>query len=346
MKISSDILKEKLKYISFGISKNSTDPARTKAIKFLNIDHIVYAFANDGINQIKVEIGPDDSDFNAVVDYNQFNNIIKACEGEISLNIDKKGISIKTTTMKAKIPTYSANIDPSKENSVFSKNISMNKSLSNDLHIGLIKLIVDTTHAVEAYRKVYFGNNLMVSDTDNVLIIKEQIFDKDIMLNFSSIELLSNISEVKYTYLEGKITKLYVSSKELEATIIIDLNEDGDFQYDDLMALFADITGSAVEINTKILSKAMSTSQLFKKDPVLVFNNTGISLNIDSVEFSYKISDTCCEDRAFILTPDVARKVVAIGDTIILYYTNEGLIRCDSENTSEILSVKEVSENG
>lgn len=192
----------------------------------------------------------------------------------------------------------------------------------------------------------------MVSDTDNVLIVKNKIFNKDVMLNFSSVELLSNISEVKYTFVDEdaskpkeKISKLRIKSKELEASIIVSYNEDEDFQYNDLMALFDDVAGSYIELDTKTFAKAVSASQLFKREPILIFDDSGIRLDIPSSEFSYRISTEACDNRAFILTPDVSKKIIALGDEVKCYYSNEGLIRCDFEGVSEILSIKEVSED-
>lgn len=344
MKISSDTLKEKLKYLGFGISKNSTDPIRTKVIRFSSDGTNVYAFTNDGVNSLKVLIGQTNDDFTAMTDYAQFVNVIKSCDGDIELKADNKSISIKTSIMKAKVPVYNSATPISNPSA---KNFpTPDKELTKDFRLGLIKLILNTSHVVTAYQKVYFGDNIMTSDTDNVLIVKDRIFDRDIMLNSSSIELLSNISNIKYTYLEGKTLRLYVFSDELEAVIEVDTNDDGDFQYEDMMELFNDINGASTDIDTGVLSKAISTSQLFKKDPVAVFNATGIYLNIDSSDFSYKISDKVCEDRQFILTPSIAKKICSIGDHVTMYYTNKDVIRCDFNDVSEILSVTEVTVDG
>ena len=188
---------------------------------------------------------------------------------------------------------------------------------------------------------------MMISDTDNVLIYDEQIFDKDILLNYSSIELLNNLTNITYEYIkDGSVPKLYIKSDEIEATIIIDLNDSNDYQYDDFMELFDIISTDEIEIDTKIISKAVSTSQLFKMTPILTFNKDGVFLIIESVDFSYKICDGNFKEIKFELSTELARKICSIGNTIKLYYNySDLLIRCDYDNIKEILSVIEVKSN-
>ena len=347
MIINDKDLKEKLKYLSFGISKNNTDPSRYKAIRFETVNGVVYGYTNNGINNIKVEISSNvKKDFSAIIDYAQFSSFIKSCEGDITLETSGKFMSIKTDIVKVKLPVYPNNTkdggvpDPT-------KNVNCTKTLSTTFRTDLIKLILDTSHVVEAYRKVYFGKVMMISDTDNVLIYDEQIFDKDILLNYSSIELLNNLTNITYEYIkDGSVPKLYIKSDEIEATIIIDLNDSNDYQYDDFMELFDIISTDEIEIDTKIISKAVSTSQLFKMTPILTFNKDGIFLIIESVDFSYKICDGNFKEIKFELSTELARKICSIGNTIKLYYNySDSLIRCDYDNIKEILSVIEVKSN-
>ena len=339
MKISSDVLKEKLKYINFGVSKNNTDSYKYRAIRFETINGVVYCYSNDTINHVKVEIGPTDKDFAATIDFAVFSNFIKSCDGDITLDTTAKGLSVKTNVVKAKLPAYE---NKSGTNGIPAPIIKdCNTELSEEFRLDLIKLILDANHPVEAYQKVYFGDTMMVSDTDNVLVYEKKYFDSNIMLNLTSVELLSNLTNAKYSIeTDNNISILYVEADELSARIIGGSNADGEYQYEDLDELFTVCTGDNVEIDTKVLSKAMSTSQLFKVVPELVFSKKGVHLNIDSVDFSYIISDTPCEDKKIVLDPKVSKKICTIGDTVTIYYNcdEESLIKVEHDDVREILS--------
>lgn len=339
MKIESDVLKEKLKYINFGISKNNTDAYRHRAIRFSTVNDTVYAYSFDAINNVKVEIGTTDKDFSATIDYATFANFIKSCEGEITLSTSAKSMNVQTSVLKAKLPIYPSH---SKNNGIPEPVlINCDKELNNNFRLDLIKLILDENHPVDAYQKVYFGDKMMVSDTDNVLILDDKLFDTDIMLSYSSIELLNNLTDAKYSIKkDDKLSILYVTANELDAKIIISNNINGEYQYEDLLNLFSDCNGSSIDIDTKTLSKAMSTSQLFKSVPDLIFSNNGVFLNIDTADFSYRISNVSCEDKKITLEPKIAKRICSIGDTVTLYYKceEESLLKVEHANISEILS--------
>lgn len=346
MVINSDTLKTKLDYLGMAISKDATALFKYKVILFKSINGELFAFTNDGINNIKVNIGPISETVNsALIEYQSFANFIKTCDGDITLTFSDKSINIKTSTVKCKLPLqFSATkdggvLDPTSP-------AAFDKSLDKEINVNAIKTIIDLS-IVKPYNKVCFNDNIMVTDTNNVLIINDRIFSKNILLNFSSILILNRLHNVKYIFYKVKdIPMIFLSSDELEASIIIDLNESDDFQYDDFIDLINDTQGENVEIDTKTLAKAMSTSQLFKTDPVCSFGSDGISLKIDVVDFVYKISDTSCVNRQFILKPDIVKKICMLGETVKIYYSNPNLIKCETTNMTEVLSVVEVSNNG
>ena len=331
MVINSDTLKTKLDYLGMAISKDATALFKYKVILFKSINGELFAFTNDGINNIKVNIGPISETVNsALIEYQSFANFIKTCDGDITLTFSDKSINIKTSTVKCKLPLqFSATkdggvLDPTSP-------AAFDKSLDKEINVNAIKTILDLS-IVKPYNKVCFNDNIMVNDTNNVLIINDRIFSKNILLNFSSILILNRIHNVKYIFYKVKdIPMIFLSSDELEASIIIDLNESNDFQYDDFI---------------EVLAKAMSTSQLFKTNPVCSFGSDGISLKIDVVDFVYKISDTSCVNRQFILKPDTAKKICMLGEIVKIYYSNPNLIKCETTNMTEVLSVEEVSNNG
>ena len=342
MVVKSDELKTKLSLLGLAVAKEATASYKYKVIIFSSTGTDLYAYTYDGINNIKMFIGQVNSDVFAIIDYVTFTSFIKSCEGDITLDFKESFVHIKTATSKCKLSLI--NTVTSDKNSIVDPTCShpFNNDFTKDIPISILKSILDTNHVVTSYQKVCFNDCIMVTDTNNVIIVNDRIFSKDILLNYSSIELLKSIHNIKYTFIKNKTPKMYITSDELDASIEVDLNEDNEFQYDDLKDLFDTINGPSVDINSKVLSKAMATSQLFKIDPIIEFNSNGIFLKIATVDFEYKISDAVCNDRSFILKPDVVKKIIMIGDTVKIYYNNSDLIKCESGNISEILSIEEI----
>lgn len=342
MIVNNESLKENLIYLGMAISKDVTAVQRTKMIRFESDENDVYAYTFDDINNIRVKIGTSQNAFNAIVDYSMFTNFIKSCEGDIKLETTDKFLNIKADNMKCKLPIYdrqNSGIPNPYNNYNYDKELD---TFSIDIHA--IKSIIDPNHQVELYRKVYFGDNILVTDADNVLAIHTKIFDRDIILELSSVEMLSRLTNCKYTFIqENRLLKLCINSNELCATIVAFEDSNNEYQYDDFIELFDNVTGNSVDIEEHILSKAMNASQLFKIMPNIVFNQKGVFLQIESSGFVYKICDTVCEDKIFELTPNIVKILHSLGTTITIYYTNQDLIKCEVDGRSEILSIKEIT---
>lgn len=331
-------LKEKLSYLGLAISKENTALPKTKMVRFSKIGDIVYAYTYDGINNIRVEIGTSTKPFEAIVEYNLLNNFVKLCEGDVELTFTDNALTVKASNTKCKIPTYNNQTKssdagiPSPDNKY-----TYDKSLTEDMKLSLLKTVLDPKHVVEDYQKIYFDKNVMVSDTDNVLLVESTIFDKNFLLNLSSAEILNNITNCKYTY-DGN--KLCISSDELIATMII--YDVKDFQYEELLELFNYINTTYTTIESKALSKAITASQIFKLNPILEFNEKGVFLKITSVSFIYKISDNSCEKHSFEVDSNIIKKMMTIGDELKVYYTSQDVIKCVCDNVSLIVSAKEI----
>lgn len=340
---NEDFIK-KLNYLGMAVSKNVISKQSEKMIKFNWENGVVYAYTANGINNIRVEIGPSDKDFYAIVDYNTFASFVKSCDGDITLESKDKFLYIKSSNVKCKIPTY--NHELKRDSTAIPNpvnNYNYDKSLTENIDLKMIKSILDPAHIVEAYRKIYFGDSIMVSDTDNVIMKSTRVFDKDILLDLSSVEIITTLTNISYTYtIVDKVELLCIKSDELYATMVITNNDNNDFQYSDFVDLFNCTAGENVVIDTTVLSKAISASALFKTDPIIVFNPKGIFVQIDTVEFIYKISNTPCIDRKFKLTANLAKMISTLGPNVTVYYANPDLIKCEANNIQEILSVVEV----
>lgn len=348
MVINGDILRTKVNLLGMAVAKTIASKQVERMIRFESDGDIVYGYTYDGINNVRVEIGPCDTDFYAIVEYNAFSNFIKSCDGDITLEPKGKFIQIKSSNVKCKLPTYNHEVERGKSgiNDPTGK-YDYSRNIKDKIDLAALKSVLDPFHVVEVYEKIYFGDNIMVSDTDNVLIVEKRIFDEDILLDLSSVEILTSISNIEYDIVtNGKLSRLAVKSDELYATMVITKNTNNDFQYDDFMELFDSIAGANVTLDTTVLSKAMSAATMFKVVPNLVFNPKGIFLRIDNVEFIYKISDVVCEYHTFELTSDIVKKFNALGKELTVYYTNQDLLKCEVDGKREILSIKEVLADG
>lgn len=348
MVINGDTLRTKVNLLGMAVAKTIASKQVERMIRFESDGDIVYGYTYDGINNVRVEIGPCDTDFYAIVEYNAFSNFIKSCDGDITLEPKGKFIQIKSSNVKCKLPTYNHEVERGHSgiNDPTGK-YDYSRNIKDKIDLATLKSVLDPFHVVEVYEKIYFGDNIMVSDTDNVLIVEKRIFDEDILLDLSSVEILTSISNIEYDIVtKGKLRRLVVKSDELYATMVITENTNNDFQYDDFMELFDSITGANVTLDTAVLSKAMSAVAMFKVVPNLVFNPKGIFLRIDNVEFIYKISDVACEDHTFELTSGIVKKFNALGKELTVYYTNQDLLKCEVDGKREILSIKEVLADG
>jgi len=348
MIVNNEDFKKKLGYLGMAISKNVASKQSEKMVKFDCIDGIVYAYTSDGVNNIRVEIGPSDKDFYAVVDYATIATFVKSCEGDITLVTTDKFLQIKSSNVKCKIPTYNHELkrttdaipDPVKK-------YNYDKQLTNPIDLKMIKSMLDPNHVVEVYQKVYFGDCIMVSDTDNVIKKETRVFDKDILLDLSSIEIINVCSNLWYTYDNSTKTELLcIKSDELYATLAITNNDNNDFQYEDFLDLYNAVNGPTVVLDTTVLSKAINASSMFKTNPIIVFNPKGIFVQIDAVEFIYKISDEVCQDRQFELSTKLTKLISTLGKDVVVYFTNPDLIKCKVDDMESILSIVEVPSIG
>lgn len=346
--VNNEDLRKKIGYLGMAVSKNVASKQSEKMIKFDCVDGVIYAYTSDGVNNIRVEIGTSDKDFYAIVDHATFSTFIKSCDGDITLDTKDKFMHIKSSNVKCKIPTY--NHELKRDNKAIpdpTGNYTYDNTLSEQIDLKLIKSMLNPDHIIDVYSKIYFGNSIMVSDTDNVIMKNVRVFNKDILLDLSSVEILAMLNNVEYTFItENKVTRLCIKSDELYATMVVTDNDNNDFQYTDFLELFETVSGSSVLLDTSVLVKAMNASALFKVNPIIVFNPKGIFVQIDAFEFIYKISDVACEDRKFELSNNLVKMITTLGKDVTIYYTNEDLIKCEADNIQEILSVVEVKTIG
>lgn len=337
MKLSSDILKEKVKFLGYGVSKANSIKQSVKMIRIQNKGDVVYAYTYDDCNNIQVELGKTDTDIFAIMEFALFESLVKSSEGDVTLNVKDKSVEFKTPYMKCLIPIY----DKTPDNCAIPIPKTKQKyeyAFEKTFDLGLLRGFVNPNNYEETYQNIYFGDSILATDTINVIRIASKIFPKTCMLSLKSIELLCSLTNCLYS-IDNNL--LCIKSDELVGTV--QLYSDSKFRADKFINLFDGFTGATVMVNSELLTKAMNTAMLFKKDPILVFNDKGIFVQIDSVGFVYRIANTACEPRKCKLTPTVAKMLAMAGDNVKVYYTNKGLLKCENNEVSEIFCVSDVA---
>ncbi len=340
-------LKECLSILSLAISKNSSDRPSTKMIELSTENGFLYGYTDNGINNIRMKICDTTDSINATCEFSLFYDIIKNCDSSVDIKTTNKAISIKSNDLKCKIPIHSSASGKSgiKHPSTVSDN-DIDFSEIKDI-LPICKSIIDTDLPIICYRKIYFSNKIMVSDTDNVAIIDKNIFNEPVLLELSSVEILSKLSNCKYKIESNQkdvneIQKvLHISSDDIDITIISILTEE--YQYNDLINLFSINIANKTTIDVSSLSKAVSVSKLFKHTPNLVFDENGTSLQIISKDFVYNINKDNLERHMYITSNKLINNILATkSDKLDVYFNSNGLLKCVNDEVEMILSIEEV----
>lgn len=344
MKIDNSKLKSDLSLLSNAVLKDNTARPITKMIELSTKNGFLYGYTNDGINSIGIKICPISDEFSAVINFATLYDIVKVSKGDITLKATDKFVTIKTDNLSCKIPNYTINQHntnkiglehPIKPNN--SQVIDFS-NLKNELDY--CKAILNPNFIIEAYKYIYFNDDIMVTDTDNVSIIHDCVFNKPILLSISSVNILTNFTECNYEIFNkgsNEILGIYTD----DICVNIKTMNTIDYQYDDLHNLFNETFNNKITIENSILSEAITACKLFKYDPILVFNNKGILLKIPSIEFVYVINNTPCnEEYSFKITTDLLKKITVNSELITIEYDNKSILKCTSDKGEQIFSVE------
>ena len=348
MKIDTSRLKECLSFLGLAISKNSSDRPFTKMIELSTENGYLYGYTDSGVNNIKMKICATSDDIQATVAFSLFYDVVKNCDDTLELKATDKALNIKSNNLKCKIPIHTSATGTSgiKHPKTVSDNDIDFSNMKDILHI--CKSIVDPEFPIICYRNIYFGDKTMVSDTDNVAIIDNKFFNEPMLLPLSSVEILSKLEKCKYKIMSKDKDpntirkKLEISTDEIDICMLSELTTD--YQYDDLLELFNIDIANKTTVDVSNLSKAVSTSKLFKATPNLVFDTNGTSLQIEASDFSYTINNDNLEAHTYRLAESTIKKLLANKtDTIDLYFDSNGLLKCIADNIESILSIEEVN---
>ena len=239
MKVNNATLQEGIKLLKYGIAKSST-AMRTLIIRFDCVDGKVYAYTDSGINNVRVYIGDNKDDFHAIIRYDIFANFIKSCEGEtIDLSVTDKCMVVKAENVKTKLAFASDRKDSCGVGDPCNTDKTYDYDLNIDVPISALKSVLETEHPVEAFSKICFGDKIVVTDGDVVLKVDKSVFATTCLVNFSSVELLSQLHNMKCCYTDTNgLKQVRVNADEASVAITLDTANLTNFQYDDFIELY------------------------------------------------------------------------------------------------------------
>ena len=346
MKIQTTKLLEALSTLNNAVTYDITKP-KYSFIELSVTDGHLYGYTNNDRIAINVDIDECSEEFEATVDFNTLYNIIKSIDNdEVTLKIHKNNLVVTSASMKIKVNIIRKAPKPGSTEvediirkmrikcDTFDNTIDFS-SLSN--YTSLIKSILRLDLVIECYRHVYFNECILFTDTDNAILIDDNILPHNILLSYESINILSKLKEANYTIKEDK---LFVQSNNTKYAI--KLPKIDDYQYDDFINLFNESFTDKCSIDGNELANALKLSNnLAYSNIYITFNDKGVFIEIPQVEFMYKISDDTCKETHYRTNKDLLKKLLITKENFDLYYSNPKLIKIEYNNITGIFSLEE-----
>lgn len=321
MKIKTDVLQKALDFLSMGVAK-SLDKYETELIEFETSNGKLKAYTNDGVNKLGMRICDTTDDFNVTLKFDMLYNLVKACkDDEIELKPAKNYTTFTTNTLSCRISTFTHKLD----RPVFPTYDSKMKSENIKSAIPIIKSMLDEKHVEECYRYVYFGDHIMVSDTDNVIIINENLFN-NILVQMHSLLILTMFDE--FDYICGQRSFCAHSDGRIVEFNLMDKTK---FQYDDMLELFKTTSKNSLVIEKTVLQNALNIALLFDTENVdVVFDENGVRIEIPAANFKYSLSNHRCIDKTYTMPISLLKKMLVLGDQLTIGYDSDDLVYVES----------------
>ena len=327
MNIPTEHFKKAMSILGMSIGTKANLPPATKLIELSTKDGNLYGYTYNQVCFVKYRICSADEDIDVTVDYNTLCSLVKGVDGDtIKITSTDKTIVFKTDKFTTKLPCYS-----SQNNERLIKYPVEDMDEVNHFDADLKDYLIITKYinqkiGVLCYKGVYFGNTIMVSDINNVAIIRDHLFPKDVLLNAESVNLLNTIKEFDYSIVDGgKYPKIVIKTDRINATIITMPKDE--FQYADYMELYDMPIDNNIEVDRKDLVDAISTANKLKITKVeLLFSDKGIFIRNNNIDFLYQVTSTSCTACSYNVSLEFLSKWL-IGDRITIFYGNEDFIK-------------------
>ena len=337
MKINTEQLKKALDFLSMGIAK-SNDKYETLLVELETSNGRLKGYTNDGVNKLGVRICDTTENFNATLKFDILYSLVKSCkEEEFTLEAGKNYATFTTPTFSCKLLVFDTHI-------ARVKMVQFTDKVAKDTftpYLPVIKTILNPNHVVECYRYVFFGDYIMVTDTDNIAVINEKIFN-NILISYHSLEILNYLGDFEYAVGRNGDGQEVICAFSDDRAVEIAIMDKTDYQYDDLIALFNNNSTNSVILKKESLSLAINYASLFDSDKVdLIFSKNGVTMEIPSADLKYVISSEPCEDMKYSISIDLMKKFLIAGDEIKICYDDSTLIYVSNDAVKTIYGVEE-----
>ena len=334
MKIKTNILKDALSFLSMGISSN-TSKYENLLVEFETSNGKLKGYTFDGINKLGMRIFDTNEDFNCTLKFSDIYNIVKACKDEdMELNAFKNYAQIKTNTVSCKLSVFDHKIN----RAYMYKYTNKEDGQKLAKYLGLFKAILNLNHVEECYRYIYFKDKIMVTNTDDAIIINEKLFN-NILLPLKSVEILSTFGEFDYTVDHNNLC-IFCEDKIVE----LQLMDATKYQYDDICDLFIPLKNK-ITITKDTLSNAINLASIFNVENInLVFNVNGANLEIPSIDFVYKLSTTPCIDMTYTLPLSKLKKFLTVGENLTIGFDSTAFVNVE-DDIKAIFGIKSENES-
>ena len=326
MNISTADLRKALQVLGLATSTKSSLPPATRLIELVTEDGFLYGYTFNKVCYLKYKICPSTEDICVNVDFNLLFSLVKGVDGD-TIKITHKNNSLTFTSSKftTKIQCFISQND-GKLIPHIDEYDSYPYHFDADMkdYMALSKFI-NPKIAVNCYTGMYFGDNIMVSDINNVAIIRDHLFPSNILLNPTGLSLITDLKEFDYN-INPKERALFIKTNEVIGKVYtMPLDE---FQYDDYVELFDINIADSIELESADFVKAIATANKLKfKELNLTFCSKGVALSGDRSNFQYLLSKTpCTMDITYKMNISTLQKMI-LGDKMTVFYGNTDFIK-------------------
>lgn len=331
MVIENQKLLDALTVLGNAVAKKITRSVVEQKIELVVEDGVLYGYASDTINNMRVAISDTTEDLLAVVDYNILYNLIKVnTNKDITLTTDSRALLVKSPSVKCKLPILKDASDNVVRISDFWKKITMPTTYKkidfSDLksYMGIIKSVIIENFVIPCYSGVFFAKDyILASDTDNAIKISKGYFDEDgILLTARAVEYMAQLKEVDYN-IDNNM--LFIKTDNVEFITL--LQDKSEYQAEDISNLFTVSMDYTTTFDGESFNTGLSTSKLFDFAEIGIdFTKDGLFITHPSNDFNFRVSENTGGDYQYKLKYDCANRLMISKDEITIHYGDPHMI--------------------
>lgn len=323
IELNTKELQTKLKVMLLGAGLNPIKPMTHLLFMKSNLGVLSF-MTTDSIDTLYTTIACE-GDLEIAVEVTQFIKLIQSLKTEtLQLEI-KKDLLIVKATGEYRFPAVlnsQGEIIQYKDNRKYFDGVIIENHF-NEVSKTLKHSKADNLFPIECYRNIYFGDNILSTNTITASRLNKKVFDTPRLLNERAISILGQMKEtIKYHenhFTDGEFYLITSHNKNIE-----------DYQYDAVNQLFKEETTFIIDVEE--LKEIVARFTLFKEEDMIIKHKEICSVRNNIIE---KVETLLCEKEVEIKV-DVAlfKKFIS---------TFKGDIEMQVQNEFIILSQNQLS---